>query len=241
VGSDPATLARADDSQPLVSLRTRLGRPSCRPTGSAASLRRRRLLELIASGRSWRLSSRLQALSKPYVLAEAPAFPLHFEYVDRVTLDRDALDWAVAIAAALGGVASLIAVVIGVVSLSRANRLQEEVLAERRREWIRRRLGRLQEAALEVAKLATALGETNFNTAVLHWRQLRVILEVSDLRNELPKTRRIAEGFVPGEGNAMRDLSTRVLEEALPEVIEAIRRTYGELAAAGDRIREEVG
>lgn len=99
-------------------------------------------------------------------------------------MDRDTLDWVVDIGAAVGGIASLVAVVIAVVSLKHARKLQEEVFAERRRERIRRRLGRLQETALEVTRLATALGETSFTTSVLHCRQLRVLLQVSGLRGD---------------------------------------------------------
>lgn len=150
----------------------------------------------------------------------------------RVTCSRDELEWIVDVGAALGGVASLIAVILGWISLRRAKQAQDEVIAEHRREAIRRRLQRLQDTALELAKLAAALDDASDTRATLHWRQLGVMLGVGNLGDELPKTRQIAQAALPKEGNAMRDLSRDVMENALPEVIAAIHETFDAIAAS---------
>ena len=142
---------------------------------------------------------------------------------------RDTLDWIVDVGAAIGGFAALLAVVLAVIGLRDARQLHRAAQSERARERVARKIELLEDVGMEVARLGTALDNTSFTTSVLHWRQLRVLLAVGHLANELPEVARVAGGMIEGEGERMRNLSIQVIERALPEVVDSIDAARREL------------
>lgn len=146
---------------------------------------------------------------------------------------RDTLDWIVDVGAAIGGFASLLAVVVALIALRDARQLRRAAQIERKRQTVARGIERLEDVGMEVARLGTALDNTSFTTSVLHWRQLRVLLAVGHLEAELPEVTRIANGMIEGEGGRMRKLSIEVIERALPEVVNAINIRRRELEDLG--------
>jgi hypothetical protein len=79
------------------------------------------------------------------------------------------------ISAILGGFASLIAVWIAVRGLRAAGQVRREAS-------LRRHLEMLQDVALEVARLGTALDNTSHTTSALRRRQIRVLLALAGWR-----------------------------------------------------------